>query len=51
MTYTFVIPEEFVKKIYNLREAGMTKSIRGFVIAAIELKLTGYEGEFLKEGA
>jgi len=48
MTYSFIIPSELLSKIYYCREAGMTKSIRGFVIAAIELKLQGYDGKFLR---
>ena len=51
MTYTMVIPAELVRKIYLAREAGMTKSIRGFIIAAIELKLQGFDANFLKEEA
>lgn len=49
MTYTIVVPADLVHKMYLCREAGMTKSIRGFIIAAIELKLQGFNGDFLKE--
>jgi len=52
MTYTIVVPEELVHKMYLAREAGMIKSIRSCIIAAIELKLEGFDGKFLiKEGA
>ena len=39
MTYTFIVPPELVSEIYKLREAGKTKSIRNFIITAIEEKL------------
>ena len=39
MTYSFIVPPELVSEIYKLREAGEAKSIRNFIIVAIEEKL------------
>ena len=47
MVYSFIIPPELLTKVFYCREAGMTKSIRGFVIEAIRLKLQGYDDKFL----
>ena len=43
MTYTLVIPPELLTQIYNLREAGLTPSIRNFIITAIESKLKNHK--------
>lgn len=39
--YSFIVPPELVSKIYHVREAKITPSIRNFIICAIEMHLKG----------
>jgi len=43
MAYSLVIPKEFVSSMYKLREAGFIKSIRHFMLIAVEEKLDRYK--------
>ena len=48
MTYALVIPAQFVRKMYLLREAGFIKSIRAFILVAVQDHVDLYAKE-LKE--
>lgn len=48
MAYSLVLPKEMINKIYKLREAKITKSIRAFLLVAIQDRIEFWSDE-LKE--
>jgi len=48
MAYSLVIPKEMISDIYKLREAEITKSIRAFILVAIQDRIEFWSDE-LKE--